>query len=389
MSSTKESRRHPGSNSAPVAHDWASPPIQMALQEELSDVTETLRHWVQAPHHSDLERLRPSFRALARSFRAKGFSLEENLDALGDLEESLLDELHRKAEGMPQPGAPAGGASTDAGPPALRSAMRAMIKETVRLNLQLEDRRGREYGNALSDFGEILAHELGNRLGAARTGVELLQELPEMDPERRKRITALVAAGIDGVLATVEDVAAYMEAHHWVEGAGLPFPEVVRQVAKGLHPLARREGVEVRIREPLPQEEVEGARLRLILSNVLVNAVRYSDRGKPESWVELTARTEDAEWIRVEVTDNGVGVAPEDRERIFGYMERGGDPGHRPSGSGLGLAIVWEAVQQLGGQLELESTLGEGSCFRFRIPRNPRASGLPPSAGGPARKPVS
>ena len=389
MSNTKESQRPPGSGSAPGALDWATDPTRAALHEELLDVAETLRHWVHSRRHPDLERLRPSFQALARSFRAKGFSLEDNLDALGDLEESLLDELSRRAEGIPQPATSDGGVSTDSGPAALRSAMRAMIKETVRLNLQLEGRRGREYGNALSDFAEILAHELGNRLGAARTGVELLQEIPEMDPERRKRITALVAAGIDGVLATVEDVAAYIEAHHWVEGAGLPFSEVVRQVTKGLQPLARHEGVEVRIRHPLPPEEVEGSRLRLILSNLLMNAVRYSDRGKLDRWVELTARIEDADWIRVEVADNGIGVAPENRERIFGYMERAGDPGHRPSGSGLGLAIVWEAVQQLGGKIELESTLGEGSCFRFRIPLTPRVSGPPPSAGAPVQIPVS
>lgn len=339
-----------------------------AFPEELPGLVKTLGEWIRNPLDSDLERLRPSFQTLARAFRARGFSLEETLDALGEVEDVLLVELVGEgAEAASYHTPPT--VATMGGPPGLRRAMRLLVKETVWLNLRLEGRRNREYGDALSGFGEVLSHELGNRLGAARTGLELLQESPDMDSSRRQEVICLVAAGIDAVLTTVDDVAAYMDAEAWVEGVGIPFAHVARRVARGLYPLARRQGVELKIREPLPEVGVEGSRIRLILSNLLTNGIRYSDHEKSDSWVELAAGTGGDGSIEVEVADNGIGIEPNDQQRIFHYLERGGTPGRRPSGSGLGLAIVWEAVQQLGGRIQLESRPGVGSSFRFRVPK--------------------
>ncbi len=344
-----------------------------ALRQEIAPILSNLFDWALDPSGTDPDHLRPAFRRLALSFRARGFSVEENLDALAEIEEFLLSEF--RASGDPDPeSAPPAGQAPARGAAALRTAMRTMVKETVRLNLDLEGRRHREYGDALWGFGEILSHELGNRLGAARTGVELLQESPGMDASRRREVTSLVAAGIEGALTTVDDVTAYMDAQGWGVGVALPFSEVARKVVRGLQPLARRHGVRLEVREPLPPTRIEAARLRLILSNLLLNGVRYADPERPDARVELAAWEEESR-IEVTVSDNGIGIAPEEHERIFQYHQRGGVPGDRPAGSGLGLAIVREAIQQLGGETRLESAPGVGATFHLRVPVASPASG--------------
>jgi signal transduction histidine kinase len=325
------------------------------VQDRVMLLVESLLRWVNGGEREVGEDFRLACRDLASCFRSNGFDVRATLDELGHVEDLLLGDV-------PYP---------DGQPPEtlrLRRAMRVLVEETVRLNHVLDARRSREDADALQTFGEILAHELGNRLGAARTGVDLLQNPPhELGAERHVEVVALVAAGIDAALSTVDDVAAFMDAQQWEEGDPVPLPQVVTRVVLGIRPVARRKGVHLQIREPLPPVEVEGGRMRLVLSNLLVNGVRYADASKPDRWVRLGASCEDGQ-LRIEVQDNGVGIDPADHERVFRYHERGGDgPGH-PEGCGLGLTIVREAVIQLGGETRLVSAPGSGSTFHITLP---------------------
>jgi signal transduction histidine kinase len=337
-------------------------PLASNLTEEVAHLLAVLDQWLQSQGSREAEELRPAFRNLAIAFRDHGFDVKETLAELGDLEDLILGDA-------PPPGGPP--EQDDALPPLsrkLRRAMRVLVAETVNLNHALDRRRNREYSDAVSNFAEILSHELGNRLGAARTGVDLLQDPPQaMDAERRDEVLSLVAAGIDAALTTVDDVGAYMDAQQWGEGDLVPFQDVARRVALGIGPLARRKGVRVEIGESLPKVQIEGARLRLVLSNLLINGIRYADTQKDTCWVQLDARSDGNE-LRVEVSDNGIGIAPEDQKRVFLYQERGGNSTSNPEGSGLGLTIVREAIHQLGGEVRLESDPGSGSTFQITLP---------------------
>jgi signal transduction histidine kinase len=342
-------------------------PMPEVVQDRVMLLVEALLRWVSSGEKEVGKDFRLACRDLASCFRSNGFDVRATLDELGHVEDLLL-----------------GDAPYPAGQPPvtlrLRRAMRVLVEETVRLNHVLDARRSRENADALQTFGEILAHELGNRLGAARTGVDLLQNPPhELGAQRHVEIVALVAAGIDAALSTVDDVAAFMDAQQWEEGDPVPLPQVVTRVVLGIRPVARRSGVHLQIREPLPPVAVEGGRMRLVLSNLLVNGVRYADTSKPERWVRLGASCEDGQ-LRIEVQDNGVGIDPADHERVFRYHERGGDGPDHPEGCGLGLTIVREAVIQLGGETRLVSSPGSGSTFHITLPLAP--------PGGPAN-PVS
>ena len=344
-------------------------PLPAGLTEEVARLLALLDRWLQSHDNDEADELRPTFRDLAIAFRDHGFDVKETLEELGDLEDLILGDA-------PLPGDPPQHDDAPRLPtPRLRRAMRLLVAETVKLNHALDRRRHREFSDALWSFAEILSHELGNRLGAARTGVDLLQDPPNaMDAGRRSEVLSLVASGIDAALTTVDDVSAYMDAQHWSEGDLVPFRDVARWVARGIGPLARRKGVWVEIAEDMPDVQVEGARLRLVLSNLLVNGIRYADEGKDTCWVQMDAWIEGDE-LRLKVSDNGVGIAPEDQRRVFLYQERGGDQTSRPEGTGLGLTIVRESLRQLRGDIWLESHPGSGSTFLISLPVE-----APPSA---------
>jgi signal transduction histidine kinase len=120
-----------------------------------------------------------------------------------------------------------------------------------------------------------------------------------------------------------------------------------------------------------------------VLVNLLDNAIKYSEPGD-----RITVRTEPGEGVVwTHVHDEGQGIAPEELARVFErfYRTKGALSG-RARGSGLGLAIVKHIVQQLGGEIGVSSTLGEGSDFYFSLrlpPASPTpALGTPASAAG-------
>jgi signal transduction histidine kinase len=242
----------------------------------------------------------------------------------------------------------------------------------VRLNHRLDRRRHREQYDALEAFSEILTHELGNRLGAARTGAEILSALPaDSAPSRRASLTSLITESIDAALETVDDVARLMSAQAHPDHDAAPVGEVVHGVARSVRPVARRMGVRIQVREPLPDVLVDASRMRLVISNLLLNGARYADADEDERFVRVSVGAQ-GDSVRVQIRDNGIGIEEAERERIFRFHQRGRlaeDQGH---GSGLGLAIVREAVAQMHGIIELESRRGEGSTFTIEVPAAPQ-----------------
>jgi PAS domain S-box-containing protein len=113
---------------------------------------------------------------------------------------------------------------------------------------------------------------------------------------------------------------------------------------------------------------VDPAKLRQVLLNLLSNAVQYTDRGS------ITLRmdshplgTKDGLGLTFEVIDTGIGIAPEDHQRIFESFTQIGKPGER-KGTGLGLTITEQFVRIMGGSILVESTPGLGSSFRVVLP---------------------
>ncbi|HZQ52417.1 MAG TPA: ATP-binding protein [Bryobacteraceae bacterium] len=118
-------------------------------------------------------------------------------------------------------------------------------------------------------------------------------------------------------------------------------------------------------REPLPVISGDPVQITRVFQNLISNAIKYRGPGDPE--IKIAAEARDQEWV-ISVADNGVGIAPEYQERIFGLFKRLHSRSES-SGSGLGLAICRKIVGRHGGRIWVESVPGQGATFRFTLPR--------------------
>jgi signal transduction histidine kinase len=152
----------------------------------------------------------------------------------------------------------------------------------------------------------------------------------------------------------------------------------VRDVCEALaglaRPMAERKSIdlECRIDEAIPLLRQDAGKIRQILYNLLSNAIKFTPEG---GRVTLRARTE-GRFAVLEVADTGIGIAEEDRDRIFEKFRQARAPGQptddvltrEHQGTGLGLSIVRELARLLGGDVHLESAPGQGSTFTVRVP---------------------
>ncbi|MFO0945010.1 MAG: response regulator [Planctomycetota bacterium] len=124
-----------------------------------------------------------------------------------------------------------------------------------------------------------------------------------------------------------------------------------------------------RVAEDIPDiVEGDAVRLRQVLLNFLYNAIKFTDQGEVSAVIELEALVDNQVRLRFAVRDTGVGISNEDKERIFAPFVQGDSSStRRYGGVGLGLPISAELVRLMGGQLKLQSELGQGSEFSFTI----------------------
>jgi two-component system, NarL family, sensor histidine kinase BarA len=122
----------------------------------------------------------------------------------------------------------------------------------------------------------------------------------------------------------------------------------------------------------LPPMHQDQARVQQILNNLLSNAIKFTPEG---GRITVAVRRDESNFMVLEVSDTGVGIAPEDQQVIFEKFRQGktampgGDAMTREySGSGLGLSIVKELCKLLGGEVTVFSELGKGSTFTIRLP---------------------
>jgi signal transduction histidine kinase len=124
-------------------------------------------------------------------------------------------------------------------------------------------------------------------------------------------------------------------------------------------------GAEI-VLEPLPRVESDRLSMEQVFGNLIDNAVKYLEPGRPGRIV-VRGREDGSGMVNYEVEDNGRGISPRDHERVFELFRRAGRQ-DRP-GEGLGLAFVRNSVRRLGGSIDVVSEPGKGSTFRVKFPK--------------------
>ncbi len=219
------------------------------------------------------------------------------------------------------------------------------------------------------EFVSTVSHELRTPLTAIRGAIGLLSggEVEELS-ERGAAMLELADRNAQRLGGLVDDL---LDVQRMEAGAvrfvheRVPLEGFLGQAVELNQSYASRFGVRVEVAGPVPDADlfVDRERLHQIVANLITNAVKHSDSG---ATVRVRA-TADPAAVRIAVEDEGPGIAPSDRERLFEPFHRLEDA--RGGGAGLGLHIVSRLVEHLGGTIAIESSLGQGATFTVTLPR--------------------
>jgi signal transduction histidine kinase len=265
-------------------------------------------------------------------------------------------------------------------------ALNVIQQITTTHYLRMAEDRVQEREQRLRAFNRMLSHEIRTQVGAIRGAIDLLEEpgIATAEPERR-RFQRIIAENVRAMQELVENLTELTQLHADARGhRHTRLGDVVAEATRQLREYAASRSVEVRVVEPVPELEVPAAALELALTNYVANAIKYHDPESAVRWVEVCARVEDSAELVIEVRDNGRGVAPAARERLFQRFYRA-EP-EAADGTGLGLSIVREVVESLGGRTWAEFP-EKGSVFGLAMPARRRADavavvGCEPVTGG-------
>ena len=218
------------------------------------------------------------------------------------------------------------------------------------------------------DFVSNISHELRTPLAGLKALVDTLRGGAIKDRPAAKRFLKRMDAEVDALTQMVEEL---LELSRIESGqaplrlAPVPVSEVAVPPVDRLRPQAERAGLELTVLLPpeLPAVSADVERARLVLTNLVHNAVKFTP---PGGRVTIAARP-DGEEVILSVEDTGVGIPVEDLPRIFERFFKA-DRARSGGGTGLGLAIAKHIVQGHGGRIWAESVEGEGSTFYFTLP---------------------
>ena len=229
---------------------------------------------------------------------------------------------------------------------------------------------------AKSDFLANMSHEIRTPLNAIIGMAELL-EYDSMRPDVKNCLRTIHTSG-DVLLSLINDILDFSK----IEAGQIDLEQVpmdpkllVEEAANIISSMASEKALELKlVIDPATPEAIMGdsLRLRQVLINLLMNAVKFTERGMISLTMACCRDVDGKEMIDFAVQDTGIGISEEQQQRLFKIFAQADiSTTRRFGGTGLGLAISQKLVRLMGGSIKVESKPGEGSLFHFSIPAVP------------------
>jgi diguanylate cyclase (GGDEF)-like protein len=230
-----------------------------------------------------------------------------------------------------------------------------------------------ESANAKGEFAANVSHELRTPMNGILGMLELLQDMGLTS--KQSEYLGVARKSAESLLVLIDDILDFSR----VESGSLKLrPEdfylqdVLDDVVSILSGQAQRKDLDLGyvIEQYVPSAlRGEPRRIRQVLINLAGNAIKFTERGEVAIEVRVVEEVDGRVLMRFEVTDTGIGIAPEAQKRIFeAFAQADGSTTRRYGGTGLGLAISRQIVGFLGGEIDVKSEPGKGSTFWFEIP---------------------
>jgi signal transduction histidine kinase len=221
-----------------------------------------------------------------------------------------------------------------------------------------------------SDFVYTVSHEFKSPLTSIRQLAEMLQTGRVPSEERRQQYYDVLLEQSERLTLLTDNVlnlARIEEGRKEYHFETIDIAALVRETVTTIQDRVRHEGffIETILKEPLPSVRADKAAITQAVTNLMDNAIKYSDKEKK---VEVSSYVED-QYLVIAVKDFGVGIKKEKIDKVFERFYRGGDELTRTvKGSGLGLTLVKEIIEAHRGHVQVESEPGRGSTFSIRLP---------------------
>jgi signal transduction histidine kinase len=237
-----------------------------------------------------------------------------------------------------------------------------------------------------SDFVSNVSHELRTPLASIRVFGEFLRLGRVDSPEKAREYGDYIETESRRLTQLINNILDFASIESGRKSYGFEkadVEEVVGETLKTFGVRLRQSGFRIAFaapERPLPCVHLDRGAIAQSLSNLLDNAVKYSEGSDHQADIEVGVRHEGA-WIVIWVRDHGIGIPKDEQAKIFERFHRVGTGlVHDVKGSGLGLSIVQHIVQAHHGRVTVESRPGEGSTFSIHLPVDPPAPGEAPAA---------
>lgn len=234
-----------------------------------------------------------------------------------------------------------------------------------------------------SNFLANMSHEIRTPMNAI-LGVTAMLEDSQLTSQQKERLSTIRASG-EGLLTIINDILDFSknEAGKMVfEAKDFDLHSAIQETIRIVREANKKKvDLELSISNDVPRRaRGDAGRLRQVLLNLIGNALKFTEKGFVRCKVSLETSTPTI-GLRFSIQDSGIGIAPEAVKGLFQPFVQADSSTHRRfGGTGLGLAISKQIVEAMGGQISVESKLGEGSTFSFTICLGPAESQAATSA---------
>jgi PAS domain S-box-containing protein len=240
---------------------------------------------------------------------------------------------------------------------------------------------------AKSEFLANMSHEIRTPLNAV-IGLGYLLEQTSLTDDQRQFLSKIQFAGrsLLSVVNNVLDLSKIEAGEIALEDEPFNLPELLRDISQMLAPQAASKGIALMSETSCVPRAVRGdaVRLRQVLTNLVSNAIKFTETGQVEVLAFCTEQTSEQIRLRCEIKDTGIGIAADTIERLFSpFAQADASTTRRFGGTGLGLSIARRCVELMAGSIGVVSELDAGSTFWFEIPLR-LADGLEDKVGGEA-----